>query len=396
MAGGPAPLPPAQAVQSWTSGAKDLVMTALGSSRVWATTGQGIFTEIYWPAVDQPQVKDLGFLIGGTGWWQEVKRAGHYTLSTPEPGLMLPTIVHAGRNQAYQLTLRPVVDPDHDALLIEYELAGEGVRLYPLLAPHLGIGQITPEPQWAALGADNLGVDRPGGPGHVRQRQQRLPVPARPARLHPRRSRLRGRYGRLDRLQPPPVDDPDLRSGRARGRRPDRGAGGGLRAARPGVRRPPGRGPGRGAGEPGRRLRRDGGGVRPGLAGLDGGPHPARAGPAGGGGVSRRRPGLADALRESAVVLRTHADHTVSGAYVAGLAIPWGNYGNDPGGYHMVWCRDGGETALALAAAGHTDDAATALGYLAGRQRQDGSWPRCFFVSRVPGRLRSAGGGAAG
>ena len=68
MAGGPAPLPPAQAVQSWTSGAKDLVMTALGhsgTSRVWATTGQGIFTEIYWPAVDQPQVKDLGFLIGG-------------------------------------------------------------------------------------------------------------------------------------------------------------------------------------------------------------------------------------------------------------------------------------------------------------------------------------------
>ena len=84
------------------------------------------------------------------------------------------------------------------------------------------------------------------------------------------------------------------------------------------------------------------------------------------------------------MVLRTHADHTVSGAYVAGLAIPWGDYTNDPGGYHMVWCRDGGETALALAAAGHADDAATALAYLAGRQRQDGSWPRCFFVSRVP------------
>ena len=94
--------------------------------------------------------------------------------------------------------------------------------------------------------------------------------------------------------------------------------------------------------------------------------------------------GLADAVRESAVVLRTHADHTVSGAYVAGLAIPWGDYTNDPRGYHMVWCRDGGETALALAAAGQTDDAATALAYLAGRQRQDGSWPRCFFVSRVP------------
>src|SRR4029078_2996602 len=78
-----------------------------------------------------------------------------------EPGVVLPAIVHAGRNQAYQLTLRPVVDPDHDALLIEYELAGEGVRLYPLLAPPLGIGQITPQTQWAALGADNLGWTDP-------------------------------------------------------------------------------------------------------------------------------------------------------------------------------------------------------------------------------------------
>ena len=155
MTGGPAPLPRAQAVQSWTSGAKDLVMTALGTSGVWATIGQGILNEIYWPAVDQPQVKDLGFLIGGPGWWQEVKRAGNYTLSTPEPGLLLPTIVHTGRNQAYQLTLRPVVDPDHDALLIAYDLAGAEVRLYPLLAPHLGTCQVTPESQWAALGADN-------------------------------------------------------------------------------------------------------------------------------------------------------------------------------------------------------------------------------------------------
>jgi hypothetical protein len=176
MDAGPAPVPPAQAAQSWTSGAKDLVMTALGTSRVWATIGWGIVNEVYWPAVDQPQVKDLGFLVGGSagfsgfsgvagvsgfsgvsgsGWWQEVKRSGRYTLSTPEPGLMLPAIVHTGTNQAYRLTLRPVVDPDHDALLIGYDLAGAGVRLYPLLAPHLGVSQITPEEQWPALGAGN-------------------------------------------------------------------------------------------------------------------------------------------------------------------------------------------------------------------------------------------------
>ncbi len=82
---------------------------------------------------------------------------GNYTVSTPEAGLMLPTIVHTGTNpaQAYQLTLRPVVNPASDALLIAYDLTGAGVRLYPLLAPHLGISQITPGQQWGTLGADN-------------------------------------------------------------------------------------------------------------------------------------------------------------------------------------------------------------------------------------------------
>ncbi len=53
---------------------------------------------------------------------------------------MLPTIVHAAVNTApaYQLALRPVVDPASDALLIAFDLTGAGVRLYPLLAPHLG------------------------------------------------------------------------------------------------------------------------------------------------------------------------------------------------------------------------------------------------------------------
>src|SRR5690349_20355355 len=155
MAAGPAPVPGAQAAQSWTSGAKDLVMTALGTSRVWATMARGIFTEIYWPAVDQPQVKDLGFLVAGPGWWQEVRRVDRYALSTPEPGLMLPTIVHTSASQAYQLTLPPVVDPGHDAPLIACALAGEGTRQYPLLAPRLGASQVTPEPQWGMLGADN-------------------------------------------------------------------------------------------------------------------------------------------------------------------------------------------------------------------------------------------------
>jgi glucoamylase len=35
---------------TWSSSDKDLVTTALGSSRIWATLGYGIINEVYWPA----------------------------------------------------------------------------------------------------------------------------------------------------------------------------------------------------------------------------------------------------------------------------------------------------------------------------------------------------------
>ena len=60
MTGGPAPVPRAQAVQSWTSGAKDLVMTALGTSGVWATIGQGILNVVPRFLTSSSQVRDKG------------------------------------------------------------------------------------------------------------------------------------------------------------------------------------------------------------------------------------------------------------------------------------------------------------------------------------------------
>src|SRR5664279_6014415 len=75
------------------------------------------------------RVKDLGFLVAGDGWWREVKRVNRYSLSTPDPALALPTIVHTGTAPDYQLILRPVVDPGNDTLLVAYDLQGAGARL---------------------------------------------------------------------------------------------------------------------------------------------------------------------------------------------------------------------------------------------------------------------------
>ena len=70
---------------------KDLVGTAIGSSRLWFTVGHGIVNEVYSPRIDIPQIRDLGFIVAdGAGFWVEVKRLANYTLATPAPGVPLP------------------------------------------------------------------------------------------------------------------------------------------------------------------------------------------------------------------------------------------------------------------------------------------------------------------
>ena len=72
--GGPGSLP------TWTSSAKDMVTTALGTSRLWVTLGYGIVNEVYWPSTGEPQIRDLGFIVAGPFGWTEVKRAGNYEI----------------------------------------------------------------------------------------------------------------------------------------------------------------------------------------------------------------------------------------------------------------------------------------------------------------------------
>ena len=103
---------------TWTSSAKDMVMTALGTSRVWVTLGYGILNEVYWPATGQPQVRDLGFIVGGPSGWFEVKRVNRYQISMPEDCVPLPQVTHQG--DRYRLVIEVVPDPSRDVVLISY------------------------------------------------------------------------------------------------------------------------------------------------------------------------------------------------------------------------------------------------------------------------------------
>ena len=63
----------------WTRSAKDAVCTAYSSaSRLWFTTSAGVLNEIYFPTIDQPQVRDLQFLItDGETFFHEERRHLH-------------------------------------------------------------------------------------------------------------------------------------------------------------------------------------------------------------------------------------------------------------------------------------------------------------------------------
>src|SRR6516225_9261317 len=130
--GGPGTAP------TWTSSAKDMVGCALGISRLWFTLGFGIVNEVYYPRVDIPQIRDLGFIIAdGAGFWAEVKRIANYRLRLLAPGVPAVEVVH--RHERYTLRLRIAPDARRDVLAIECRLDGDPrLKVYALLAPHLG------------------------------------------------------------------------------------------------------------------------------------------------------------------------------------------------------------------------------------------------------------------
>ena len=80
---------------NWCNGDKQAVGTTLGTSRVWYTVGQGILNEVYYPRVDIPQIRDLGFIIAdGNGFWLELKRLENCHVEFHSAGVPAITITH--------------------------------------------------------------------------------------------------------------------------------------------------------------------------------------------------------------------------------------------------------------------------------------------------------------
>ncbi len=350
--------PSGPSTPTWAPARKDVVGASLGSSRLWFTIAQGIVTEVYYPRIDIPQIKDLGFIIADDkGFWVELRRLNNYTVSLPAPGVPAAEIIH--RHPRFTFTLEVCPSERRDTLLVRYSLEGDAdLKPYVLLAARLGedaennIGTVATHDGrgvlWAEQGPFALAlsaVDDDGADAFGRRSVGCLAVSDgwqdfnRNGRMTweydeagPGAVSLMGELSRLGVLAlglsstkeaaatlsvSALLDDFD-EEWSAHCQAWQEWLGQCRRAAFGGE--------------------------------------------------------IDDRLALSASVLKVHQDRTYRGAAVASLSVPWGETSTSRGGYHLVWPRDLVETAGALIAMESYRDARDVLRYLIATQHEDGHW----------------------
>jgi glucoamylase len=340
-----------------------MVGCSLGCSRLWFTIGGGIINEVYYPRVDLPQIRDLGFIVGdGAGFWVEVKRLWQYVLQLAAPGAPAVRIVH--RHERFELALRVVPCAHRDVLLIDVALSGDAaLRPHALLAPHLGGTGLDNRAEVVAYRGRRILWAEQGPFG--------MALAAVTARQQDAWGRASAGYvGSSDGWQ-------------------DFARHGALTweydSAGPGNVALVGQLP------------------REAVLALAFGSSPESAATLALTALSEPfaiswerqltawtrwhascspeealcadlPQECAAQVRLSLMVLRAHQDKTYPGAMVASLSVPWGNTRQERAGYHLVWPRDLVESAGGLLAVGAVREARNTLRYLLATQNADGHW----------------------
>ena len=363
---------------TWSSSSKTGVGTALDrGSRVWFTLAEGIITEVFFPQLDTPAVRDLQFMVADSaGFFSDQRRDTSCDVQTIHPGIPAYRMTNSCKHGRYYLEQEIVADPDRSVLLIRARfvpLRLDNPRLYVLLAPRL-CGKGRGNDGWVAcfkgqptLFARNAGRD---GPAVLALACSRPFVKA-----------SAGYSGVSDGWQ-------DLFKHRKMEWEYDSAPDGNIAltaeldtSAELSFVLALGFGTTvEGAGHHvlaslidgfDSRLETYTSGWKNWLAQVRLPEHP-----------SFNNDYVA---RVSASVLRTHEAKEYSGAMVASLSTPWGEYHSDEStGYHMVWTRDLIEAIGGLMAVGAHNPARRVLTFLHATQEPDGCWSQNMFVDGRP------------
>ncbi len=361
----------------WTHGGKDGVGTAYAaSSRIWFTFWNGILTEVYYPTVDRPQLRDLQYLItDGKTFFHEEKRQLKSKFERLSDHTLGYRCINTDPEGRYAIAKEIITDPQLACVLQRTEITGDPsftskLRLYALCAPHLEVG-----------GWENNGYVASVSGRKVLMAQKNEVWLALAATVPFSRVSC-GYVGQSDGWT-------DLSSNFQMDWEFNQAPGGNIALT----------------GE--LHLK----GAREFTLGLAFGEsehhaistlfqalsipfkaHHKRFTQQWGCLAAEVQPlhkvsgDQGNLYQGSFSLLRAHEDKSYPGAFIASLAIPWGEAkgDQDQGGYHLVWTRDMVNSACGMLAAGDRLTPLRALIYLAVSQQEDGGFAQNFWVNGNP------------
>jgi glucoamylase len=392
LSSNPAPGGPGVAA-TWTRADKDAVGTARSSaSQVWFTVAGGIVTEVYFPDVDTPQIRDFQLMFtDGVSFFHDAQRNFTHQCTPIDPRAPAFRVTSTSTDNQHRYTVIQdiITSADSSCLLVRVQLQGDAnllgrLKVYALLAPHLqGLGAsnsghvaVTPNGKmlvaqrgdcWLALDA-NCGLGQTSC-GFVGVNDgwtdiiggRRLPV-------YEYDCAQNGNIALTAEIDRGAETEFVLALGFCEN---DEGQGTQPNSAMVAVTEalsypfdqvaPPGQ-------------------LQAYVNDWVGGISPTRFQPVAG------TTGDQDRLFDfSHAVLLSHEDKNSLGAVVASLSIPWGYVNSDDdAGYHLVWPRDMCQSATALMAAGEMDLPLRGLMFLATNQSPDGGFNQNFYVNGSP------------
>ena len=361
----------------WTYANKQGIGTAYStSSRIWFTLWDGIITEVYYPTLDKPQIRDLQYLISdGHSFAHEEKCASDASVTKIYDHALAYEIVNSDPKGRYTLTKEVITDPHLSCVLQHTRLEGKPdvlseLDLYVLCAPHLDVGGWGNNAQIIeVMGKKILLAEKNGTWMAI-------------AATIPFTHASCGYVGESDGWT-------DLSSNYKLDWEFDQAKDGNIALI-------------------GKLDLAQGTEFTLGLAFGDGS-HNA---------ISTLFQSLSIPFKEqkekfqeqwkrswdhllplckiagddgslyynSYNLLLAHEDKTYPGALIASTAIPWGEAKTDDeqGGYHLVWTRDMVSSTVGLMAAGHYQTALRSLIYLATTQQEDGGFAQNFWLNGEP------------
>ena len=359
----------------WTRGAKIAVGTAYStSSHVWYTLDSGCVTEVYYPTIDSPQIRDLQFLVtDGESFFHDERRHFVGQIDCVSEAALGFDVTNREKEGRYTIHKTILGDPHQNCLLIHARLEAPPdllprLRMYVLLAPHLDIGgwhnngevlQVRGQTflvahkgnTWLALGATVPFTDCSCGYVGVNDGW----------------TDLADNY-RLDWQYEAALDGNIALTG---GFDLSRGTGFTVGLAFGTTRHHALSTLAQSLSIPFEQTRQSF--IRQWER------------------TSRRftlaaKSNDSELFDRSVNLILAHEDKTYPGAMIASLNIPWGDEKSDDelGGYHLVWTRDMVQSATALLAVGDVSTPLRALIYLAISQREDGGFHQNFWIDGRP------------